>query len=232
MLKRIVFLFFLMFIPIMVHSQSLELWNTFGTKYKVNKKISLTASFTSRIGEGSVGSFFPELSMRYKVLDWLSFSGDYRLVSKRSLNGNYLGANRFNFNLKFRNSYKRIKYSCRFRYQMSSRGGGGATYESDFDEAFRFKPVFAYNIRKSIFEPSFSFDFFYNPTNGIYGKRFDKVRYAIGTSIEIGDAHELDVAFKLDQRFNSSNNGNKLIFSLAYTANLNKLLKGSSKKGL
>jgi hypothetical protein len=75
-------------------------------------------------------------------------------------------------------------------------------------------------------------DFFYNPTNGIYGKRFDKIRYALGTSIELGDAHELDVSIKLDQRFNSRNNGNKLIFALAYTANLKKLLKGVSKKGL
>ena len=157
---------------------------------------------------------------------------DYRLMSKRDNIGNYLGANRVNFNIKLRNSFKRWKYSCRLRYQMSSRGGGNDAYESDFDEAFRFKPSIVYNIRKSIFEPFFGLDFFYNPTNGVYGNRFDKVRYGIGSSIELGDAHDLDVFIKLDQRFNSGNNGNKLIVALAYTANLNKLLKGTAKKGL
>ena len=232
MLNRLVFLFLLLFMSFSSHGQSFELWNAYGAKYKVNKQISLTAGFTNRIGNSAISSFFPEVSMRYKALDWLAVSIDYRLVSKREVNGNYIGANRYNFNLKLRNSFKRIEYSCRVRYQMSSRGGGGQSYESDFDEAFRFKPVIAYNIRKSIFEPSFSLDFFYNPTNGIYGKRFDKIRYALGTSIELGDAHELDVSIKLDQRFNSRNNGNKLIFALAYTANLKKLLKGVSKKGL
>ena len=232
MLKSVFLLVLLINLSFLVHGQSFEFWNAYGAKYKVNKQLSISASFTNRIGDGEVSSFFPEVSARFKVFDWLGASVDYRFVSKRAENGNYLGANRYNFNVKLRNSFERIKYSCRLRYQMSSRGGSNQSYESDFDEAFRFKPMLAYNIRKSIFEPSFSLDFFYNPTNGMYGKRFDKVRYSIGTSIELGDAHELDAAIKLDHRFNSNNNGDKLIFALSYTANLKKLLKGSTKKGL
>ena len=227
----IAFIFFFM-IAFCGSAQDFELWNSVGTSYKLNDQISFSASFSNRMGDGNVKTFFPEASVKYKVLKWAHVSMDYRLVSKRDDLGNYLGANRMNFNVKLRHSYKRFKYSCRVRYQMSSRGGGNQAYESDFDEAFRFKPAITYNIRKSIFEPFFGLDFFYNPTNGVYGNRFDKVRYGIGTSIELGDAHDLDVSFKLDQRFNSSNNGTKLIFALAYTANLNKLLEGGSKKGL
>tara|TARA_Y100001933_G_scaffold233055_1_gene252130 strand:+ start:1590 stop:2285 length:696 start_codon:yes stop_codon:yes gene_type:complete len=213
-------------------AQDFELWNTLGTSYKINDKISLSASFSSRMSEGNIKTFFPEATVKYKIVKWAHISMDYRMVSKRDDLGNYLGANRMNFNVKLRHSHKRFKYSCRVRYQMSSRGGGNLAYESDFDEAFRFKPAIKYNIRKSIFEPFFGLDFFYNPTNGIYGNRFDKVRYGIGTSVELSDAHDLDVSFKLDQRFNSSNNGNRLIFALAYNADLNKLLIGGSKKGL
>ena len=213
-------------------AQDSELWNSVGASYKLNDQVSFSASFSNRIGDGNVKTFFPEATIKYKAFKWAHISMDYRLVSKRDDFGNYLGANRMNFNIKLRNSFKRLKYSCRVRYQMSSRGGGNQAYESDFDEAFRFKPVIVYNIRKSIFEPSFGLDFFYNPTNGVYGKRFDKVRYAIGSSIELGDAHDLDVSIKLDQSFNSSNNGTKLIFALAYTANLNKLLKVAAQKGL
>lgn len=225
------FILFLM-IAFFGSAQDFELWNSVGASYKLNDQVSFSASFSNRVGEGNVKTFFPEATVKYKAFKWAHISMDYRRVSKRDDIGNYLGANRMNFNVKLRNSFKRFKYSCRVRYQMSSRGGGNQAYESDFDEAFRFKPVIAYKIRKSIFEPSFGLDFFYNPTNGVYGNRFDKVRYAIGSSIELGDAHDLDVSFKLDQRFNSSNNGTKLIFALAYTANLNKLLKGIAKKGL
>jgi len=213
-------------------AQDFELWNAVGTSYKINDRISLSASFSSRVGDRKVKTFFPEVTVKYKIVKWVHISMDYRLVSKRDDLGNYLGANRINFNAKLRHSYKRLKYSCRVRYQMSSRGGGNQAYESDFDEAFRFKPAIKYNIRKSIFEPFFGLDFFYNPTNGVFGNRFDKVRYGIGTSVELGDAHDLDVSFKLDQRFNSGNNGHKLIFALAYTVNLNKLLRGGAKKGL
>ena len=214
------------------HAQDFEFWSSIGSSYKLNDQVSFSASFSNRIGDGNVKTFFPEATVKYKAFKWAHISMDYRLVSKRDNIGNYLGANRVNFNLKLRNSFKRWKYSCRLRYQMSSRGGGNDAYESDFDEAFRFKPSIVYNIRKSIFEPFFGLDFFYNPTNGVYGNRFDKVRYGIGSSIELGDAHDLDVFIKLDQRFNSGNNGNKLIVALAYTANLNKLLKGTAKKGL
>ena len=225
------FILFILF-AFFSEAQNFELWNSVGASYKLNDQVSFSAGFSNRMGDGNVKTFFPEATMKYKAFKWAHISMDYRLVSKRDDIGNYLGTNRLNFNIKLRNSFKRLKYSCRVRYQMSSRGGGNQAYESDFDEAFRFKPVIAYKIRKSIFEPSFGLDFFYNPTNGVYGNRFDKVRYAIGSSIELGDAHDLDVSLKLDQPFNSRKNGIKFIFALAYTANLNKLLKASVKKGL
>ena len=148
MLKSVFLSVLLINLSFLGHGQSFEFWNAYGAKYKVNKQLSISANFTNRIGNGAVSSFFPEVSARYKIFDWLGVSVDYRLVSKRAINGNYLGANRCNFNLKLRN------------------------------------------------------------------------------------AHELDAAIKLDHRFNSNNNGNKLIFALSYTANLKKLLKGSTKKGL
>ena len=120
MLKSVFLLVLLINLSFLVHGQSFEFWNAYGAKYKVNKQLSISANFTNRIGNGVVSSFFPEVSARYKVFDWLGVSVDYRLVSKRAINGNYLGANRCNFNLKVSNSFKRIKYSCRLRYQLSS----------------------------------------------------------------------------------------------------------------
>lgn len=214
------------------HSQSFEFWNSIGAKYKIGKRLTVAGSFTDRINNRGVKAFFPELTSKLKITKWASVSIDYRYVSKKENNGNYLGANRFNFNARFKNSYKRIKYSCRFRYQMSSGGDPNQGYESDFDEAFRFKPAVTYNIKKSAFEPSFGIDFFYNPTHGVYGKRFDKVRYSIGSSIELGGPHTIEVSLKLDHKFNSSSNGNKLIFALAYELDLNEFLKGNRNSGL
>ena len=229
-----VFFLFTLFIGIAFfgRSQSFEFWNAVGAKYKISDRVTLVGSFTDRINNRGVKALFPELTTKFKIVKWASVSIDYRYVSKKENNGNYLGVNRFNFNARFKNSFKRLKYSCRFRYQMSSGGSPTQGYESDFDEAFRFKPALTYNIKKSIFEPSFGIDFFYNPTHGVYGKRFDKMRYSIGSSIDLGGPHALDVSVKLDQKFNSSSNGNKLIFALAYELDLNKFLKGKSKSAL
>ena len=67
------------------HTQDFELWNSVGTSYKLNDQISFSASFSNRMGDGNVKTFFPEATVKYKVVKWALISMDYRLVSKRAI---------------------------------------------------------------------------------------------------------------------------------------------------
>ena len=145
----IVFLFFT--ISFTGNTQSFEVWGSAGAKYKLNKKIQFSGSFSSRFRDLKAKTIFPQLTVKYKIVKWVNVSIDYRYVAKRENNGNYIGANRVNMNAKFNYNIDRFSLGFRTRYQMSSEKGSSSSYNSDFDRAIRFKPSLAYDIKKSIF---------------------------------------------------------------------------------
>jgi len=213
------------------NAQSFEVWSSAGAKYKLTDEIQLSASFSSRFKDFKARTLFPELTVKYNIAKWAYLSVDYRFVSKREDNGNYLGANRINMNAKLKNRHDRWSYALRIRYQMSSNAASSGTYNSDFDEALRFKPEFSYDIKNSIFTPFFAIEGFYNPGTGVFGRRIDKFRYTLGTDLELDGPHEISFFVRLDQKINSNNNSKKYIAGINYQIDVNKLLKGNSKKG-
>ena len=212
------------------NAQSFEVWNSVGVKYKLTKEFRVAASFTGRFMDFKARTLFPELTVKYNIAKWASVSLDYRFVSKREDNGNYLGANRLNINAKLKNQIDRFGYALRIRYQMSSSTGVSSSYNSDFDEALRFKPEVSYDLKNSIFTPTMSLECFYNPGTGIFGKRIDKMRYTIGTDFELQGPHTVSVFARLDHKLYSSS-PIKFILGFNYQLNLNSILSGSSKKG-
>ena len=224
----IVFLFFT--ISFTGNAQSFEVWGSAGAKYKLNKKIQFSGSFSSRFRDLKAKTIFPQLTVKYKIVKWVNVSIDYRYVAKRENNGNYIGANRVNMNAKFNYNIDRFSLGFRTRYQMSSEKGSSSSYNSDFDRAIRFKPSLAYDIKKSIFTPTMSVEFFYNPGAGVLGQRIDKMRYTIGTDLELDGPHSIGVFARIDQKIYDSN-PIKFIVGLNYDLSLNKILKSYKKKG-
>ena len=111
---RLIVITFLFFsISFSGSAQSFELWSSAGVKYKINKKIHFSGSFSSRFRDFKAKTIFPELTVKYKALKWMHLSVDYRFVSKRENNGNYNGANRINFNTKVKNNWDRLSYAMR-----------------------------------------------------------------------------------------------------------------------
>lgn len=223
-------IFFLIAFSFNGKAQSFETWTSAGAKYKLSKKIHFSGSFSSRFREFKARTVFPELTVKYKVLKWIHLSMDYRYVAKRENNGNYNGANRINFNAKLKNNWDRLGYGFRMRYQMSSQAGSTATYNSDFDRALRFKPEVSYDLKKSIFTPAASVECFYNPGSGIFGNRIDKMRYTIGTDLELDGPHAISIFARIDHKI-YDNDPAKFILGVNYQLNLNAVLSGKSKKG-
>ena len=95
-MKNLIFTsFFLFSIGFCVHSQNNgQLWLETGLKTKITRDLAINAELNNRIGNNGLSTSFTQLSVKYKVFKWLSASLDYRIISKKQENTNYLNSNR------------------------------------------------------------------------------------------------------------------------------------------
>ena len=222
--------FFVCLINQIVYSQNAgQAWLETGIQTKLNKGFSVKAELNNRFGSNGLATSFTQLTAKYKVISWLSASIDYRLISKKEQNGNYLLSNRVNSNLSF--SYRQDRFSAglRIRYQRAFNRLNASSYEPDFDNAFRFRPKVKYDIENSIFTPNAAIEFYYNPDNGEFGKQFNKIRTNIGVELELDGPHSVGINLLYDKKINLPNPTNYLIFKLAYSYKL-ALTKKSNRR--
>lgn len=214
-----------------IHGQStvFQVWNELGVSGKINKDFSYGVDLTTRYASDGLNTIFPQLSLKYKVNKYVRVSVDYRLIGKRELNGNMLASHRINGNLQLSYGIKRHSFGFRTRYQYSFNSLGGP-YESEFDQAFRFKPSYAYDLNNSIFTPNFSCEFFYNPQTGENGQQFTRIRYFVGIEMELKGPHGLELGYYYDQKIQVANPVNRSILSLSYSYAVGQTKKKEPKK--
>jgi hypothetical protein len=231
-MKSIAFIFVLCLNISLIHSQStvFQVWNELGVSGKLNKDFSYGVDLTTRFGGEGLGTVFPQLSLKYKLNKYVRFSVDYRLIGKKELNGNFLTSQRINGNLQFSYGIKRHSFGFRTRYQYSFNALVGP-YESEFDQAFRFKPSYSYDINNSIITPKVSCEFFYNPSQGYQGQQFTRVRYYAGVALELAGPHNLEVGYYYDQKIQVANPVNRSILNLSYSYSIGEGKKKESRKG-
>ena len=196
-------------------------WTSIGVKGSINKKIDWAGSFTARIGGSNDQIYFPQVSIKYKVTKWFRPSADYRAIFALNKYGNYSFTNRLNFNAEFKHTLNRFSVSARIRYQYSfDRLISSSNYDSEYDQAIRFKPQISYDINNSFISPVINIEFFYNPTFGPLGQRFTKYRTFIGVDFEFDSPHELSIGYMFDQQINQPDPSRKHILSINYAYNL------------
>jgi hypothetical protein len=156
-------------------------------------------------------------------------SVDYRLIGKKDFNGNYLSSQRINGNVQLSYGINRHSFGFRTRFQYSFRNLA-VPYESEFDQAFRFKPSYSYDISNSILSPKVSCEFFYNPSQGFQGQQFTRIRYYAGLALELAGPHNLEVGYYYDQKINASNPVNRSILNLSYSYAIESMDKEKSTK--
>tara|TARA_Y100001933_G_C18981705_1_gene556921 strand:+ start:544 stop:1233 length:690 start_codon:yes stop_codon:yes gene_type:complete len=217
-MKNLIFTsFFLFSICLCNYSQNKgQLWLETGLKTKITRDLAVNAELNNRIGSNGLRTSFTQISIKYKVIKWLSASLDYRIISKKQENTNYLNSNRINANLGLSHKKKRFYGNFRLRYQYAFGRIFNSNYEPDFDNAIRFRPRIKYDIENSIFTPHLSTEFYYNPTHGPLGKRFNKIRTTIGVDFEIDGPHEFGLQFIYDKKINLPDPTNYLILKLSY----------------
>jgi len=196
-----------------------QTWTETGAKFALNKRLSLGADWTNRIGANGFSTVFPQISLKYKVSSWFRPSLDFRYVSKKQLDGTYKSYSRINFNAQFNYQKKRLSAALRFRYQ-SQFSHLNTQYDPQFDKAFRIKPSIEYDINNSIISPLISAEFFYDPNYSALGRRFNEIWYFIGGSLDLNGPHQIQIGYMFDQQINLPAPVNKQIICLSYIYNV------------
>ena len=193
-------------------------WTELGVRGNLIKKSDWAMELNTRFNEEGVATFFPQLGINYKITKWLKPSIDYRFLVDKNKYGNYKTSHRVNVNLNFKSKVARRFYmGARVRYQYGfEQFGAPVSYNDDFDQAIRLKPSFSYDISNSIFTPTFSAEWFYNPELGENGRQFTKIRIAIGSKLELEGPHSVSFKYQLDKRFNNFASGVRNVASFSY----------------
>lgn len=195
-------------------------WTNIGVSGDLVKKTDWTAEISTRFDNSGIATFFPQIGVNYKLTKWLKPSVEYRFIIDKNNFGNYKAAHRLNFNAKFKEDFDRLGLGLRVRYQYAFDSRGNFDYDADFDQAFRFKPEISYDIKNFILTPKVSSEFFYNPSLGENGRRFDKMRLGIGASLDLNNDHEISFKYQLDKRFFAFDRGVRHVLAISYEYSL------------
>lgn len=196
-------------------------WTEIGVKGDFTKKIKWSADLNTRFGQGRLETFFPQIGFEYKLVKWFRPSVDYRMVIDRNKYGNYKVSNRINVNGEFKKEIDRFTIEARLRYQYSFNSVRAADYDSEFDQAIRLKPEVEYDIKGSIFNPVIGAELFYNPAYNPKGFQFSKIRFAIGTKLELDDPHSVNIKYQVDKVTDRYSPGARHVISVSYAYKFN-----------
>ena len=222
-MKRFLIVFTLFFVSLTVYSQRSigMLWADVGVKGQITKDLEYGISFTSRLSAAPNQTFFPQVTLKYKVTKWLKPSIDYRGISALDKYGNFIFSNRLNFNTEFKYSKKRLDLRARVRYQYSFNSLSlNSGYDAEFDQAVRLKTQCQYDLKNTFLSPVLSFELFYNPAFGPDGRQLKKYRGFAGVALEIDGPHDISLGYIIDHQMNASNPLTKHILSVSYTYNI------------
>ena len=215
---RTVFLIsFLLFSSVSFSQHDYMLWGKVGVKGKIVKRLSWTAEINGRFDGAGLQTFFPQAGLEYKVTKWLRPSVEYRFIIDKNRYGNYKSSNRINFNLNLKESIKRFAFGVRIRYQYAFDRISNESYDADFDQAIRIKPVFEYDLNNCIFTPVVSAEVFYNPAYGPEGRRFTKIRINVGSKLELKGPHGVSFKYQLDKRFHDFSADLRHVLAIGYS---------------
>lgn len=205
-----------------------QFWFSAGVKRELKHHLEANLNTNVRLNNyGQLATLYQEASLKYTKLEWFRPSIEYRIVTNYDERRNYENSHRLNFNADFRHKIQQIKFGARVRYQMYI--GGFASSGSDLDPALRFKPHVEWDKPKSKITPEASVEFFYNLTNGPFGRTWNRVRYGLTLNFNLPGSNEIGLTYYYGQKFNAKNNYNEHILSLEYTFEWKKAKKKKKK---
>ncbi len=202
-----------------------ELWTGAGIRKNITKKLSVHFEEQVRMNDNisSIKNYFSQVGAAYRLNKYLKVSGAYRFKNVQRLDGTYRVVNRLHGDVRFRYKAKPIivLYRARMQVEYGQRNNGPRTDYYD-----RNKLTLKLDLDK-MFSPYISSEVYLDIT----AKQFDKVRYTIGTDLDLNKRNEVTIFYRIQREFNVNNPKYSYIIGLSYLYKLKgRLIKKKKKK--
>lgn len=194
-----------------------KVWLETGVTGKIVKDLTYGVDLTTRFGNYGLETFFPQVSFKYKVKKWFRPSIDYRLIGDRKkFDERYQLSHRINLNAEFRHAFNRIYLKTRVRYQFAF-GAQNQNYDSEFDQAIRWKIEGMYDVDNFFLSPVVSGELFVNPQYDPKSPYLNKYRFFAGVDSDFDSPHSFSIGYMMDLKMDLPFNKFRHICSLGYT---------------
>ncbi len=193
-----------------------ETWSALALNYKLNKKVTLGLEEQLRLKDNSsvIDQYFTEVTGKYKLINGLSPGLGLRYIRENDNVGKVQGYEnhlRWNFDLGYKHSIKKIALKYRLRYQSKSELGVDA---AELDNTVRLKIGLGYNIKDWKLDPWVSGEIF-----NTVGSESDlkKYRLTLKTEYKTKNIGSFGAFYRLEQQLNKANPKTTNIAGFKYT---------------
>ena len=181
-----------------------QIWSSISASKKLIKKTGLYFKQGIRFRDNSSikSRLFTDLRIKRKFNKHLSYAVGYRYLTDWGKQMDLNQRNRFYADVYYRDKYKkRFLVSSRIRCQTQGNIKGYSSF-------LRHKSLFAYNIRKTKFEPSIALEYFFSLKDNL----IEKIRYTLGFFHPIANKIDLEIACRVQKQYYINNPETLFIF--------------------
>ncbi len=202
---------------VFAQNEDFGLWTSVGTEANIGKRFELNVSIENRIRDNLNRRDKSFLDTRISYRKGLFAAGfGYRISNNNEEEkGHYGYSNRFIWQLRFRPEWKRFSFDYRTRFQSQYFNIYSSEDGCIPEKFFRNRLKASYNIKKSNFEPSASYELYYfldQRGNDLFKRR----RFIAGVEYELNKKNSIELSYVFHKTINVKNPRQNHIISLEY----------------
>jgi hypothetical protein len=192
------------------------LWTGVQIEKDLGKRFEVELEFANRLEDNlnQRDETFADASISYRISDWAAGFG-YRFTNNYDPERDYSLSHRYIWQIRYRPDWNRFSFDYRIRFQSQYFNIRSSEHGKIPDNYIRNRLKVSYNIKKSDFEPTISYEYFYR-LNQMGSDRFERRRLTLSMEYEINKDNTIGLAWIYHENFNVTNPVKRYIISLEY----------------
>ena len=205
-------------------NQDLYSWYNIGAKYKINKKLSLSASYENRFTDNgtAIQYKFADASVKYKFNKLVSLGVGMRTGKQKDWRLPFVNVLRFHGQITFSKKVVFLKIRARFRYQYKEKEDVFEGEPTNYTNSIRQQIKISTKLKPLKLKPFVAFEFFQRSKRK-NGKNEDleisKNRFTTGVEFKPWKHHSFDLFWGYEREYNRSIYWKYFITGVGYTFN-------------